>query len=59
MIRFIYPDDSFCFRVLHSVHAVFYSDAGTLIARVKKADEIYYEFEIKAFELLEPGRLYP
>lgn len=59
MIRFIYPDDSFCFRALHSVHAVFYNDDGVLMARTDTADGPMYEFQIKGFELLETGRVYP
>ena len=59
MIKFTYPDDTFCFRVLHSVHAVFYSDAGVLTARTDRPDGSLYEFPIKSFELLEAGRPYP
>jgi hypothetical protein len=59
MVKFIYPDDSFCFRALHTVHAVFYDDAGRLTARVTKKDGSLYEFEIKGFQLLEAGKVYP
>jgi len=55
MIKYIYPDDSYCFRALHTTHAVFRDDEGRLIARAEKADGTLYEFEIKAFELLESG----
>jgi len=58
MVKFIYPDDSFCFRALHTVHAVFY-DEGRLTARVTKKDGSFYEFEIKGFQLLEAGKVYP
>ena len=58
MIKYIYPDDSYCFRALHTTHAVFRNDQGQLIARAEKADGTLYEFEIKGFELLEAGRVY-
>lgn len=59
MIRFIYPDDTFCFRPLHTVLAIFFDDAGVLVARVLKADLSHYVFEIKGFELIEAGKVYP
>ncbi len=56
MIKYIYPDGSHCYRALHTTNAVFRNDEGHLIARAEKADQTgMYEFEIKAFELLEPG----
>ena len=56
MIKFTYPDDTCCYRAIHTVHAVFRSDNGKLIARAEKADGTeMYEFEIKAFELLQAG----
>lgn len=59
MIKYIYPDDSYCFRALHTTHAVYRNEAGKLIARAERPDgSALYEFEIKAFELLEPGRQY-
>ena len=59
MIKFIYPDNSHCYRSLYTVHAVFHNDDGKLIARAEKADQsAMYEFEIKGFELLEPGVVY-
>ncbi|WP_281968291.1 hypothetical protein [Roseovarius nanhaiticus] len=58
MIKYIYPDGTHCYRALHTTHAVFRDDEGRLIARAEKADGTLYEFEIKAFELLEPGRQY-
>jgi hypothetical protein len=59
VVRFIYPDDTFCFRPLHTVQAIFFDDAGVLVARVLKADGSPYVFEIKGFELIEAGRVYP
>lgn len=58
MIKYIYPDGTHCYRALHTTHAVFRDDEGRLIARAEKADGTLYEFEIKAFELLEPGHQY-
>ena len=58
MIKYIYPDGSYCYRALHTTHAVFRNDEGQLIARAAKADGELYEFEIKGFELLESGRVY-
>lgn len=59
MVRFIYPDDTFCFRPLHTVRAIFFDDSGSLVARVLKADGSPYVFEIKEFELIESGKVYP
>jgi hypothetical protein len=59
VIKFIDPDDSFCFRALHTVYAVFYDDDGRLTARVTKKDGSLYAFEIKSFHLPEAGRVYP
>lgn len=58
MIKYIYPDGSYCYRALHSTHAVFKDEAGRLIARAARPDGELYEFEIQCFELLEPGKLY-
>lgn len=58
MIRFIYPDDTWCYRALHSVHAIFRNDNNVLTARTDQPDGRWHEFEIKGFELLEPGRVY-
>ena len=58
MIKYIYPDGSYCYRALHTTHAVFKDDAGKLIARAAKPDGELYEFEIQGFELLETGKLY-
>jgi hypothetical protein len=57
MIKFIYPDDSHCYRALHSVHAVFRDENGVLMARTDQPDGRWHEFEIKGFELVEPGRV--
>ncbi len=59
VVRFIYPDDTVCFRPLHTVQAVFFDDSGALVARVLKADGSPYVFQIKGFELIEPGKVYP
>ena len=58
MIKYIYLDDTYCYRALHTSHAVFRNDEGKLIARAAKADGTLYEFEIKGFELLENGKVY-
>ncbi|MEM1275693.1 MAG: hypothetical protein AAGH74_04140 [Pseudomonadota bacterium] len=59
MIKFYYPDGDVCWRALHSVHAVFYSAGGVLTARTDRPDGSYYEFEIKGFELIEAGKVFP
>ena len=57
MIRFNYPDGSHCYRVLHTVHAIFHDDIGKLIARAEKPDRNgMYEFEIVSFELVPLGK---
>jgi hypothetical protein len=58
MIKYIYPDGTHCYRALHTTHAVFRDDQGRLMARAMKTDGSLYEFEIKAFELLEVGVAY-
>jgi hypothetical protein len=58
MIKYIYPDGSHCYRALHSTHAVFRDEENRLIARARKAEGNYYEFEIASFELLETGVRY-
>ena len=59
MIKYIYPDGTHCYRALHTTHAVFRDDDGKLMARAEKADRSgMYEFEIKGFELLQPGFTY-
>ena len=60
MIKYIYPDGTYCFRALHTTHAVFYDSEGRLIARAEKGDGSgLYEFEIAGFELIAPGTRYP
>ncbi len=58
MIKYIYPDGSYCYRALHTTHAVFRNDEGKLIARAEKPDGTLDEFEIKGFELLKSGITY-
>ena len=58
MIKYIYLDGTYCYRALHTTHAVFRNDEGRLIARAAKPDGELYEFEIQGFEILEPGRVY-
>lgn len=59
MIKYIYPDGSYCYRALHTTHAVYRDERGKLIARAEKPDRsAMYEFEIQAFEILEPGKTY-
>ena len=58
MIKYIYPDDTYCYRALHTTHAVYRNEEGKLIARAEKANGEFYEFEIKGFELLETGKRY-
>jgi len=55
MIKYIYPDDTYCYRALHTTHAVFRDNEGKLIARAEKPDGSLYEFEIKGFELIATG----
>ncbi len=59
MIKYYYPDGSYCFRALHTTHAVYVADDGKLIARTMRPDNSeLYEFEITGFELLETGVRY-
>ena len=59
MLKYIYPDGSHCYRALHTAHAVYRTEDGKLMARAEKADQTgMYEFEIKGFEILQPGILY-
>lgn len=58
MIKFYYPDGDTCYRHIDTVHAVFHKD-GKLMARAERGDRNgFYEFEIKDFEILEPGYRY-
>ena len=59
MIKYHYPDGSYCYRALHTTHAVYTNANGKLIARTMRPDNSeLYEFEITGFELLEPGVRY-
>lgn len=59
MIKYYYPDGTYCFRALHTTRAVYVNDEGKLIARTIRPDESeLYEFEIVGFELLETGKCY-
>ena len=59
MLKYIYPDGSHCYRAIHTTHAVYHNDEGKLIARADRPDRNgTYEFEIKGFELLQPGVTY-
>jgi len=56
MVKFYYPNGDWCYRAMQTVHAIFHSDDGTLMARTEKGDRTgYYEFEITEFELIGPG----
>lgn len=56
MIKFYYPDGSYCYRALHTVHAVYRADDGVLTGRTTKPDNTgLYEFEIAGFEVIESG----
>ncbi len=57
MVKFNYPDGDWCYRAIHTVHAVFHKD-GKLIARAERGDRNgCYEFEIESFELKGPGEI--
>jgi hypothetical protein len=59
MIKFLYQDGTHCYRALHTVHAVYRTDADVLTARTTKPDNTgLYEFEIAGFEVLESGMRY-
>ncbi|WP_299860126.1 hypothetical protein [uncultured Roseobacter sp.] len=59
MIKYDYPDGVYCYRALHTTHAVYTNADGKLIARAEKPDRSdMYEFEITGFELLSPGVRY-
>jgi len=59
MIKYYYPDGDWCYRALHTTHAVFHRD-GKLIGRAQKPDGSgeLYEFEITGFELIAPGQVF-
>lgn len=59
MIKYYYPDGDWCYRALHTVHAVFHDAEGRLVARAEKPDRSeLYEFEITGFELIGPGEVH-
>lgn len=59
MITYCDPDGDWCYRALHTAHAVFHDADGKLIARAQSADgEALYEFEIAGFELIGPGEIH-
>lgn len=59
MIKYHYPDGTHCYRALHTVHAVYTREDGTLVSRAEKPDRSgMYEFEITGFEVLQPGVVY-
>jgi hypothetical protein len=59
MIKYIYLDGTHCCRALHTVHPVYTNDEGKLVSHAHKADGSGpYEFEIKGFEVLQPGVIY-
>lgn len=59
MLKYTYPDGSHCYRAIHTAHAVYTNDEGKLVARAEKSDQSgMYEFEIKGFEILQPGIFY-
>ena len=56
MIKYTYPDGTHCYRALHTVEAVYTDEAGKLVSRARTADGTgTYTFEIKGFEVLQPG----
>lgn len=58
MIKYYYPDGTHCYRALHTTHAIYINDDGTLIARAERPDRNgMYEFEITGFELVKSGVL--
>ena len=59
MIKYYYPDGQYCFRALHTTHAIYVNEDGKLIARAERPDRSeLYEFEIVGFELVEAGVRY-
>jgi hypothetical protein len=59
MIKFYYPDGDWCYRALHTVHAVFHNKDGVLMARTERPDQSeMYEFEITEFEMIGPGAVH-
>ena len=59
MLKYTYPDGTHCYRAIHTAHAVYTDADGRLVARAEKPDRSgMYEFEIKCFEVLQPGVIY-
>lgn len=63
MIKFIFPDGSYAYQALQSVHSIFRTDpvpeaAAKLMARAANTEGAYSEFEIRGFELVRPGAYY-
>ena len=58
MIKYIYPDDTYCYRALHTVQAVYRDEDGKLVSRVTTPEGPLKTFEIKSFQMLEPGGVY-
>lgn len=57
MVRFHYPDGDWCYRPLHTVHAIFHDGEGRLVARAEAAPGGgYKEFEISGFDLIGPSK---
>ena len=55
MVRFHYTDGDWCYRPLHTVHAIFHDARGRLIARAEALPgEGFKEFEIAGFDLIGP-----
>lgn len=59
MIKIYYPDGTHCYRPLHTVHAVYTDESGTLVMRAETADRSGLKtFEIAGFEPCAPGIRY-
>jgi hypothetical protein len=59
MLKYTYPDGSHCYRTIHTAHAVYTNSEGKLVARAEESDQSgMYEFEIKGFEIFQPGTFY-
>ena len=55
MIEFTYPDDSFCWRPIHTVRAIYF-DNTRLVARVEDDQtNKLKEFEIKSWKIVDRG----
>ena len=58
MIKYIYPDDTICYRALHTVQAVYRDEDDRLVSRVLTPEGDLKVFEITGFEVLQPGQVY-